>query len=194
MNVLVIPEDPVRDQYILQPIIEVMMTHLGRPRAKIRICQQPRFRGIGHVLKWDMIKAVIERHRPIDLFLLCVDRDGDENRQASLRRLEEQANGIIRQGQAFFAENAWQELEVWLLAGQQDLPRDWNWKAIRAEGNPKEHYFLPYAGRRNVLDFPGEGRGKLAEEAASRYGRIRRLCREDIANLEDRIKGWLANR
>jgi len=36
------------------------------------------------------------------------------------------------------------------------------------------------------------GRGSLAKEAAAHYPRIRRLCPEDVAALEDRIRTALA--
>ncbi len=90
-------------------------------------------------------------------------------------------------GCRFFAENAWQELEVWLLAGH-DLPREWSWQEIRQERDPKERYFVPFARMRGVLGEPGGGRKSLAAEAASRYSRIRSLCPEDIAALEDKIR------
>ena len=88
----------------------------------------------------------------------------------------------------FLAENAWQEVEVWVLAGH-DLPKDWTWQDIRQEPNPKETYFEPFAKQRSVLDEPGQGRKTLAREAAENYGRIRSLCREDVASLEAAIGG-----
>jgi hypothetical protein len=97
---------------------------------------------------------------------------------------------VIGDERAFLGENAWQEVEVWLLAGH-DLPKDWNWSKIRDEANPKEHYYRPFAKQLNVLNMPGEGRGKLAEEAASRYDGIRKKCKEDVLNLESRIRSWL---
>ena len=36
-----------------------------------------------------------------------------------------------------------------------------------------------------------EGRKTLAEEAARRYDRIRQLCPEDIADLEDRVRSFV---
>lgn len=40
MNVLVIPEDFRKDQYMLKPIISAMMKKLGNPRAKVKICPE----------------------------------------------------------------------------------------------------------------------------------------------------------
>lgn len=59
-------------------------------------------------------------------------------------------------GCRFFAENAWQELEVWLLAGH-DLPREWSWQEIRQERDPKERYFVPFAKSRGYSMSRAEG-------------------------------------
>ena len=82
-------------------------------------------------------------------------------------------------------------LEVWVLAGCSDLPRDWNWSDIRAERKSKKGYFMQFAEQRSLLTARCQGRGILAEEAANRYDRVRKLCPEDIGNLETNIKVWL---
>ncbi len=71
------------------------------------------------------------------LFLLCVDRDGYEGQRAQLDHLEQQASSMLDTGKCFLAENAWQEVEVWVLAGH-DMLDGRSWKEIRAEVNPKE--------------------------------------------------------
>jgi hypothetical protein len=191
---LVLVEDFVKDELLLQPIIQAMTVEVGRPRAKVKVCKDPRFHGTGEALKWEFIGQALSRHRGMfDVCLLCVDRDGDPNRQAKLANLENQAKNVIGEGRAFLAENAWQEVEVWLLAGH-DLPAEWDWKKIRAEVHPKERYYLPFAEKRGVLDLPGEGRDKLAREAARRYSRIRQKCTEDVQNLETRIRSWIEQR
>lgn len=189
MNVLIIPEDFRKDQYMLKPIISAMMKALGKPKARVRVCQDPLLGGISEALKWDNIQAILDRYRMVDLFLLCVDRDGKPGRQKSLRKLEQESQNILTKSQVLLAENAWQEIEVWVLAGHS-LPKDWNWQDIRQEVDPKEAYFLPFAQQQGLLDTPGEGRKQLAESA--NYQRICQLCSEDVANLEDRIKTWLA--
>ncbi len=76
MRVLVIPEDFVKDQYILQPLVEAMMEASGKPRARVRICHDPRLGGVAEALKWERVAEILDRYPMIDLFLLCVDRDG----------------------------------------------------------------------------------------------------------------------
>ncbi|NEQ73407.1 MAG: hypothetical protein F6K23_10195 [Okeania sp. SIO2C9] len=193
MNVLVIPEDFRKDQYMLKPIITAMIKAVKKRSGsiKVRICQNPLLGGISEALKWENIETIINQYPMVDLFLLCVDRDGKEGHKVALDKIEKQATEILGDRQLFLAENAWQEIEVWVLAGLKDLPREYNWQEIRQEINPKEIYFLPLLQQKKLLDSVGEGRKELAKEAAQQYDRIRQLCSEDIGNLESRIKGLL---
>jgi hypothetical protein len=186
MRVLVIPEDSVKDKYMLLPIIEAMIKAKGKKNAKVKVCEDPRLKGISQALKWDNIEKIIDKYRMVDLFLLCVDRDGIENRKKSLNHIEQKAKEILPGDKSFLAENAWQEIEVWVLAGHK-LPLEWNWQEIRNENNPKEIYFESFARQRNLADEPGGGRKTLAQEAAEEYHRIRQFCPE-AAELEERIR------
>lgn len=186
MNVLVIPEDFRKDQFILKPIIRALMADSGCRRANVAICTDPLLGGIAQALDFERIREIVEFYPMIDVFLLCVDRDGDANRRASLDHLEREISSALRPHQSFWAENAWQELEVWVLAGH-DLPNEWQWAAIRQERDPKERYFAPLVRSRGLENTPGEGRKILAEEAARRFTRIRQLCREDIETLVQRV-------
>jgi hypothetical protein len=188
MKVLVIPEDFRKDQYILKPIVEAMMKKLGKPRAKVEVCPDPLLGGVDRALRWQFILPIIESYKYyIDLFLHIVDRDGKAGRRTALDNIELKAKDILDAGTVFFSENAWQEIEVWVLAGHK-LPKPWKWSSIRAEANSKEVYYEPFAKERGLINEPGEGRKTLALEAASRYARIRQLCPEDIAALEEKIK------
>jgi hypothetical protein len=186
MNVLVIPEDFRKDQFILKPIIRALIADSGRRGAKIEICMDPLLGGIAQALDLERIREIVEFYPMIDLFLLCVDRDGEANRRVSLDRLEQEISPTLKPHQSFLAENAWQELEVWVLAGH-DLPNEWQWAAIRQERDPKERYFAPLAKSRGLENTPGDGRKILAEEASRRFARIRQLCREDIEILVQRV-------
>jgi hypothetical protein len=188
MNVLIIPEDFRKDQYMLKPIVEAMLTYLDRPRSKVKVLTDPLLGGIDQALNHDQIKKIIERYRGmVDLFLLCVDRDGNANRRKRLDNIEVAMRSHLPPGKVLLAEHAWQEIEVWVLAGL-DLPPDWSWQTIRAERDPNEKYFQPIAEQRGLLAEPGEGRKTLGLEAAQRYAqRIRQKCPEDIQALEARV-------
>jgi hypothetical protein len=190
MNVLVIPEDCRKDEHILQPIIEAMMHSLGKGKARVRVCTDPILGGVGQALRWERVQEIITKYQGmVQLFLLCVDRDGLPGRREALERIEQEALEFLREDRQLLAENAWQELEVWLLAGL-DLPSEWECTAVRQEVHPKETYFLPLVEQRGLLDHPFEGRKTLAREAAAHYRRIKSRCPEDIANLDGRIRAW----
>ena len=184
MNVLVIPEDFRKDQYILKPLFERLLASFGKKRARVRVCQDPLLGGVGEALKRERIAEIVARYEGMtQIFVLCVDRDGDEGRRRRLDGLEEK----FGDGRAFVAENAWEELETWVLAGI-DLPGDWSWADVRAEIQVKERYFDVLARDRGVADGPGGGRKALGEEAARRIPRIRQKCIEDFDRLSRRLE------
>ena len=187
MNVLVIPEDFRKDQYLLKPVVEAMLTWVGKPRARVRVCCDPLLGGVHQALNWPQILEILLRYKGmVDLFLLVVDRDGEPQRRSALDRLESLAQGELKGSAVFLSENAWQELEVWALAAA-DLPSDWTWADVRSHRNSKEAYFEPYASQRGVADEPGGGRRFLGREAGGKYARVRALCREDVESLERRV-------
>ena len=190
MNVLVIAEDDRNDRYILLPIIRAMFRALRRPKARVEVYPL-RNGGWDAVKQWKLVQTIIGDNRQADLFLLCVDRDGDPNRRQVLDSLEEKARALVRSPRLFLAVHAFKEIEVWALAGiNWKLKPVWAWSEIQNEHDPKEHYFEPIARHRGLLDSVAQGRKILGEEAGSNYSRVRQNCPE-LRELEARIKQWL---
>lgn len=184
MRVVVICEDFTKDQYIAKPVIEAMLDWLGRPRARVVVAREPRLRGVEDATNWDRLRQVIARYEGMaDAYVLLIDRDADPGRRKRLHKIEALAKAALPEGVAFYAENAWQELEVWALAAVT-LPASWSWKGIRKERDPKERYFDPIVAKRGLQDEPGEGRQTLGREAGRQYQRVRQLCPEDVQALE----------
>ena len=183
MKVLVIPEDSRNDAYILQPVIDKLLAAAGFPRTKVIVCRDPHLGSVERALNQSEIQGVVDRYPMVDLFLLIVDRDGQPGRADQLRRLELETK--LKGGQHLLGENAWQEVEVWLLAGHT-LPKEWNWSALRNYRDPKERYYEPFAKERGVWGRLGQGRKTLGQEAAKNYSRIRQLC-DEVRELEGRI-------
>ena len=187
MNVLVIPEDFRKDQFILKPLFSGLFRAIGKPRARVVVCKEPLLGGIGGAMKSERIAKIVKKHEGMThIFILCVDRDGDMNRRQRLNALEKEF-GV---GRTFFAENAWEEIETWLLAGM-DLPTNWRWHDVRAEVSVKERYFKPLALERGVTDTPDGGRKVLGEEAARKIDVIRQKCPEDFNALAQRLATFI---
>lgn len=181
MNVLIIPEDFRNDQYILKPLFDRIVR--SRPSVHILICRDPLLGGVREALKSERIAEVIERYEGmIDVFILCVDRDGEVGRRQRLDDIESE----FGKGTAFLAENAWEELETWLLAGLS-LPNEWSWVDVRAEVHVKETYFEPVANDRGLSNSLGGGREELGRESARQLGAIRRKC-PDFDDLARRLE------
>ena len=183
MRVLIIPEDFEKDQHILKPIFERLFQSIGKPRARVRVCQNPRLRGIDQALNAERMLEIVERYRGMtDIFILCVDRDGEIGRRQRLDQLESLCSTVIE----FLAANAWEEIETWVLAGV-NLPTAWRWADVRAEIHVKEVYFEPFADQRGLSGRPDGGRKLLAAEAARRIDAIRQKCPEDFDDLAKRL-------
>ena len=183
MKVLIIPEDFRNDQYILKPLFSRLFRSLGRGPVRVRVCQEL-LGGVGEALKAQRLAEIVQDYEgTADVFILCVDRDGELGRRQRLDQLERQfGNGV-----QFLAENAWEEIETWVLAGL-DLPNSWRWEDVRSEVHVKETYFDPLVAERGLSASPGRGREKLGEEASRHIDAIRQKCPDDFDALARRLQ------
>ena len=121
MTVLIVPEDFRKDQFVLKPLFARLLASLGKPRATVRVCQDPLLGGVGEALKSKRVAEIVDRYRGMaQVIVLCVDRDGEAGRRQRLDQLQEEFGG------RFLGAEAWEEIETWVLAGLT-LPREWNW-------------------------------------------------------------------
>ncbi|MCP4418235.1 MAG: hypothetical protein GY805_16560 [Chloroflexi bacterium] len=197
-NVLIIAEGPT-DEHMLKPIITEMMKAVGKPYATVRFQPVSKRRGgIDQILRNpDRIQTIIRTNRMVDLFFVCVDRDGlngqenQEDRPAQLQTLEQKIENTLRINQTLLGECAIEEIEVWIIAGhrwQTHFP-NWQWNDIRQEPDPKEQYYQPFAQAHDVWHLaPGQGRKLLAQQAT--YSRIKQFC-DEVKSLEIRVIQWL---
>ena len=184
MNIMVIPEDFRKDQYILKPLFTRLFESIGVSSPRVRICQDPLLGGVDEALKSERMAEIVRQHGPMnELLVLCVDRDGRIGRRQRLDQLEAEFGNCV----PFLAENAWEELETWVLAGL-NLPGNWRWEDIRAEVHVKEQYFEQLAAQRGVSDLLGGGRKALGEEASRSINAVRQKCPEDFDALARRLE------
>lgn len=173
MRLLIIPEDFRHDQYILQPLFECLIQSTGR-RVRIEICRDPLLGGVAEALKVERLLEIVKQYQGMmDIFVLCVDRDGVLGRRQKLDSIEARFESTP----VFLSENAWEEIETWVLAGLA-LPARWRWADVRREVQVKETYFEPLARERELYLAPGRGRKPLAAEAARNIDAIRQKCGE----------------
>lgn len=150
MKVLIIPEDPKLDQYILRPVVERMMADLG-VAARVEVLWDPRLRSVSQALDPATVRKIVAANRMVDLFLLMVDRDCESDRAARARTREDEHPGRL------LATLAIEEVEVWMLALHRDvLPSAW--QDIRRECHPKERFAHPLLASIFPRLAPGEGR------------------------------------
>jgi hypothetical protein len=185
VKVLVIPEDPMLDQYILKPVVERLFSDLGLA-ARIEVLWNPRLRSVSQALDASVVRYIVDTYSMIDLFLLIVDRDADEHRAKRAGMREAEHPGRL------FACLAVEEVEVWMLALHRDrLPSPW--AEIRGERDPKERFAHPFlAAHAPKLD-AGQGRKWAMRDPGARWKGLLDVCPE-IAELKARIAGEFGRR
>ena len=133
-NVLVVPEDPTYNGYLLRPLCQCLLREAGRPSANIRVLPQPRVRGYAHAKKL-LSDQILRDWWHFDLILFIPDADGlAEKRKEEFKRLEQLAGQRTRPVKLICCA-AEQELEAWLLSGYPEKLKSlgWRWAEIRAE-------------------------------------------------------------
>jgi hypothetical protein len=182
-NVLVIPEDFTKDEHILKPLAERILQDLGKSNANVLVCRDPNFGGVDQALKIKRLRKVIGRYRMFDLFILLVDRDGDKGRESAVGQIETMLQGeMAGTPRRFAASVAWQEVEVFILAGH-DLPAGSSWQVIRQDPDVKNTYFQRLVDAKETSALPQQGRKKLMSEAIQNWTRMKSRCPEDIGSL-----------
>lgn len=184
MKVLIVPEDPTYDQYILKPVVERIFKDLER-LARISVLQNPRLTSVNQALDSVVLAEIVDRYPMVDLFLVLVDRDGDsEGRPARARAREEAHPGRL------FVCLAIEEVEVWMLAiHRSKLSEPWN--EVRAEQHPKERFADPFLSEHAPRLGPGGGRKWAMRQLGPTWQGVLGVCPE-VADLRQRISGWLS--
>jgi hypothetical protein len=180
-RVLVVPEDPINNGYILQPLVERMMTECGKPQARVNVLTNPRATGYSSA-KSLLEEQLLDAYPMCDLFLFLPDNDGG-NRSGEFRRLEQMSN---QKGRVLLCCAAMEEVEAWLLAGHTDILTE-PWVEIRADPSVKEHVFEPFMRSHGDPRRAGGGRDLLMNATLSNYRGLLQRCPE-LAELEQRIR------
>lgn len=185
-KVLVIPEDPQNNGYILRPFVQRILEEANYPARDVAILSDPRPTGFDAALRIIKSGALAERWgRFAQLWLFIPDADRAE--PAAMNDLE---RSLADQRITLLCCPAIPELEAWLLAGSD---HQWNepWRVMRESLQFKEHYAEPFLAEFGNASAPGGGRGDLAVRALRNWSRIVSRCRE-IEHLVERLRSLSA--
>jgi len=182
MRVMIIPEDPALDQYVLKPVIETVFKDLNRP-ARVQVLLNPRLRSVDQALNPTQLAGIINSYPQEDLFLLIVDRDCDQNRINRIKACESEAENI---GKLLIGCLAIEEVEMWALAMYQNLLPA-RWQEMRKECHPKEIYFNPLVEQLGLKNDVGRGRKHMMKNLSGHISRLLQLC-DEIAELRNQIQ------
>jgi hypothetical protein len=183
-KVLIIPEDPTLNGFILRPLVRRILEECGKANAKVIVLSNPKVAGIDHAR--GLMLEIVESYAHFDLLLFLVDADG-KDRSSRFSNLESEAT---KRGVSLICCAAQQEVEVWLLAGhvaKLDLP----WNEVRADVSVKENVFAPFLRTYGDSHRAGGGRDLLMKETLNNYQGLLKRCPE-LAELRDRICRSLA--
>lgn len=188
-RVLVIPEDPTYNGYILGPLAEALLTEAGHPNSRVDVLAKAGTRGFPAACEY--IRGHLDDWPFIDLFLFMPDRDGKsgvaggENRAEQLAALETHARAG---GKWLLGCAAIEEVEVWLMGGHPEKLKELGigWTGLRQEPKPSVGSFprfLEKFGDQSV----GEGRKKLMREACRSIRGLLDRC-DELKVLAERIR------
>ena len=182
-RVLVIPEDPTNNGYILKPVVEMVLAEAGRPTAKVYVLTNPRLRGFDHAVQ-AIRDELPNRYRHMDLWLFMPD--ADRATPAAMKDLEDHIASV---GVALLCCPAQPEVEIYACSAYS---RDMgvSWAEARKHGTFKEDVFAQLLEAHGDRRRPGAGRGQMTDASLANRRLFFRLHPE-IARLRDRIQAKL---
>lgn len=183
MKVLLIPEDPTLDQYILKPVVTQLFADLGKT-PRIEVLSKPRLRGVAQALDARVLADVVADYPMIDLFLVLVDRDGDLRRR-QLADAREAAHP-----DRLLVCLAVEEVEIWMLALHSEklgVP----WSEVRGEVDLKKRFAHPFLEAHAPKLELGRGRAWAMQAMGAHWRGVCRRCAE-LAELRQRVAEWLS--
>lgn len=178
-RVLVIPEDPTHNGYILKPLVEMVLKSAGKSAAKVTMLTSPKLKGYNQAVS-SVRHELAGRYGHMDLWLFVPDAD-----RASAPAMKELESHLTEQGVTLLCCPAVPEVEVYAcVAYDNELPLPW--QEAREHPQFKEAVFEPLLATHGDVKRPGGGRGDMTQKSIHNSGRLFARCPE-IAILKDRI-------
>jgi hypothetical protein len=183
VKVLIIPEDPTLDRHILKPVVESIFQYIGKP-ARVDMLEDPHLTGVSHALNPGTIEGIVLDNPMEDLFLVIVDRDGDNSGyELAVAQLLRNHPGKL------LACLAHQEVEVWMIALHRDNI-DAAWRDVRSHRDPKERFVRPFLEKMGWSGLVGRGYKRAMRDLPGQWRGLLSVCPE-IADLQREIAAWV---
>lgn len=180
-RVLVVPEDPTNNGYILKPVISKLMAQCGKPNAQVVVMSNPKAGGYTHA-KALLVSQVLERYAHFDLILFIPDGD-QKDRSEEFKVLEQTASD---KGVKLICCSAVPEVEAWLLSGHLSKI-GMSCGEMRAQTHLKEKVFEPFLAAFGDPRRAGGGRDLLISETLQNYDGLVQRCPE-LGELEKQVR------
>lgn len=178
-KVLVIPEDPTNNGYILKPLVEAILADAGKSAAKVDVLTNPKLNGYDHALK--AIKEELpDRYGHWDLWIFIPD--GDLASAEAMANLERE---LGQKGITLLSCPAQPEVEIYACAPYR-AEIEGGWNAARQDVRMKEDVFRPLLEKHGDERRAGAGRDLMISEALKNLPLLFQLCPE-LKALRDRI-------
>ncbi|MCY4059531.1 MAG: hypothetical protein OXG44_16195 [Gammaproteobacteria bacterium] len=183
VRVLVIPEDPTHNGYILKPLVGMVLADVGKSTAKVTLLTNPRLRGYDQAL--DAIRNnLASKYGFFDLWLFFPD--ADRATAASMQALEDD---LAQQGVSLLCCSAIPEVEIYACVADRSTV-GLSWAEVRTHARMKEEVFAPLLDRHGDPRRPGGGRREMTVRSIANSSLFFALCPE-VAELRNRIRTTL---
>ena len=181
-RVLVVPEDPTHNGYILKPLLEALLADAGKPQARVQVLSNPRLNGYDQAVQ-AIRHDLADSYRWFDLWVFVPD--ADRGTPAAMDALEAELSG---QGVTLFCCPAEPEVEIYACAAYRaEIPG--GWPAARAHPRMKEAVFAPLQAAHGDARSAGGGRMQMIDESLRSLPALLQLCPE-LKRLRDRIAAF----
>lgn len=185
-RVLLIPEDPIWNGYILTPLARVLLKDAGKPNAKTALLTNPRLGGYDRAVR-AIRNELPDRYRHFDLWLFFPDAD-----RASPDAMASLEADLNTRGIPLLCCAAQPEVEIYAcVAFRDDLSE--TWEEVRHHPRLKEDVFPRLLAKHGDRRRPGGGRDLMIEKSLQNLPQLFQSCPE-TKRLRERIAAFLPAR
>lgn len=183
-KVLVIPEDPTHNGYILKPLMQAILADAGKPNAKVDVLTNPKLNGYDHAMR-AIRDELPDRYRFWDLWIFVPD--ADRASESAMSGLEKELKG---KGVTLVCCPAEPEVEIYACAAYRGEIAG-GWSSARRDARMKEDVFRPLLKRHGDDRRAGEGRDLMISQSLKNLPLLFQMCPE-LKLLRDRIAQVMA--